>query len=158
MAALLTRSHLHVCVKKTTHLSVSSSTHESPRDGGVVSQESRSLVIKGGEGKRVGEEHEKTAKVRELLSCGRLQSFLTPSSVPADSMSHPTPQQGPKLLRFFRFTQPYRAPAAAAPVPRLRRVYFIGHAPREAGLASDTVIVTVSEEVCLQERRQHFWR
>lgn len=78
-------------------------------------------------------------------SCERLQSSLTPGSVPADSMSRPTLQQGQSRAISQAYSAFTSAPAAEAAVvvaqaaSRARTPHFQRHAPREEGLDNDAV-------------------
>lgn len=101
---------------------------------------------KDGKGERASEEE-------KLSNCERLQSFLTLSSIPADSMSRPTLQQGQSHAIFQAYsalpwpcTRRSSSSFQGCVVPGLRKVYFNRHAPQEEELGKETVIVTMSEE------------
>lgn len=68
----------------------------------------------------------------KLPSCERLQSFLTLSSIPADSMRHPTLQRGQSHAIFQAYSallHPCRSSMRGLVVPGFHKVYFNRHAP-----------------------------
>lgn len=166
--SLLSDAHAHAWLSKNiwaTQRGESAGEREregsSPRTeeeaGGLKRRDRQGLrgwVWKGGKGERDGE---------KLASCERLQSFLTRSSIPADSMSHPTLQQGQSRVipqAYSALLRPCSSSIQGLVVPGLHKVYFHCHASRKEGLDDDAVTVTMSEEVCLRQRGQESrrWR
>lgn len=127
----------------------------------AISQERREQGDERGNkwGKREEEKYEKIARVRERkrerpASCERLQSFLILSSIPADSMSHPTLQQGQSHAisqAYSALLHPCSSSIQAHVVLGLHKVYFHCHAPSEEGLDNDAVNVTWLEEIHLPQ-------